>query len=403
MDKPSKPTRDVDMTEAAGQVEVEEVEVEEVAVEDVAVEDGVSEASAEAAIAALVDEEREREAEEAAVAEAAEAADREDPEPESELEPEPEPEPEPEAEPVPARAPAKSKASKPRAAKAPSRRLAVLGSPIGHSRSPELHRAAYSALGLDWSYEAVDVTEDALPGFIAGLGQEWRGLSLTMPLKKAVLPLLSETDRIAEQTGGANTVLLDGEDVRGFNTDVAGIVHALRAAGLEQARYVHILGGGATAASALVAAAELGAERVDVHVRDLARSTWIESLANDLGLRIRIRPFSQADRSLDVPELVISTVPGGALTEALYTDSTRRRSLLFDVAYEPWPTPLAAQWESVGGRTVSGLAMLVHQALLQVRVFVSGDPLQPLPDEPDVLAAMRDAVGIDEQGAPLAG
>ncbi|MGN6760941.1 MAG: shikimate dehydrogenase, partial [Leifsonia sp.] len=197
MDKPSKPTRDVDMTEAAGQVEVEEVEVEEVAVEDVAVEDGVSEASAEAAIAALVDEEREREAEEAAVAEAAEAADREDPEPESELEPEPEPEPEPEAEPVPARAPAKSKASKPRAAKAPSRRLAVLGSPIGHSRSPELHRAAYSALGLDWSYEAVDVTEDALPGFIAGLGQEWRGLSLTMPLKKAVLPLLSETDRIA--------------------------------------------------------------------------------------------------------------------------------------------------------------------------------------------------------------
>jgi shikimate dehydrogenase len=390
MDKTSKPTRDDDVTEAAGEV---------------AVEDGVSEASAEAAIAALVDEEREREAEEAAVAEAAEAADREDPEPESELEPEPEPEPEPEAEPepVPARAPAKSKASKPRAAKAPTRRLAVLGSPIGHSRSPELHRAAYSALGLDWSYEAVDVTEDALPGFIAGLGQEWRGLSLTMPLKKAVLPLLSETDRIAEQTGGANTVLLDGEDVRGFNTDVAGIVHALRAAGLEQARYVHILGGGATAASALVAAAELGAERVDVHVRDLARGTWIESLGNDLGLRIRIRPFSQADRSLDVPELVISTVPGGALTEALYTDSTRRRSLLFDVAYEPWPTPLAAQWESVGGRTVSGLAMLVHQALLQVRVFVSGDPLQPLPDEPDVLAAMRDAVGIDEQGAPLAG
>lgn len=388
MDKTSKPTRNDDVTEAAG---------------DVALEDGVSEASAEAAIAALVDEEREREAEEAAVAEAAEAADREDPEPESELEPEPEPEPEPEAEPepVPARAPAKSKASKPRAAKAPTRRLAVLGSPIGHSRSPELHRAAYSALGLDWSYEAVDVTEDALPGFIAGLGQEWRGLSLTMPLKKAVLPLLSETDRIAEQTGGANTVLLDGEDVRGFNTDVAGIVHALRAAGLEQARYVHILGGGATAASALVAAAELGAERVDVHVRDLARGTWIESLGNDLGLRIRIRPFSQADRSLDVPELVISTVPGGALTEALYTDSTRRRSLLFDVAYEPWPTLLAAQWESVGGRTVSGLAMLVHQALLQVRVFVSGDPLQPLQDEQDVLAAMLDAVGIDEQGAPL--
>ncbi|ANF30909.1 hypothetical protein A0130_03725 [Leifsonia xyli] len=277
----------------------------------------------------------------------------------------------------------------------------MLGSPIGHSRSPELHRAAYDALGLDWSYEAVEVTEDGLPAFIDGLGPEWRGLSLTMPLKKAVLPLLTETDRIADQTGGANTVLLDGDDLRGFNTDVAGIVRALQAAGLEEARYVHILGGGATAASALVAAAELGAERVDVHVRDLARSAWIEPLANDLGLRVRIRPFSQADRSLDVPDLVISTLPGGTTTEAVYTDSTRRRSVLFDVAYEPWPTALARQWEAVGGRTVSGLAMLAHQALLQVRIFVSGDPLQPLEDEPGVLAAMLDAVGIDEQGDPL--
>lgn len=347
-----------------------------------AVEDGVSEASAEAAIAELVEAEREREAEEAAVAEAEDAVEREEPD---------------DATP----APAKPKTTKPRKPKAPSRRLAVLGSPIAHSKSPDLHRAAYDALGLDWSYEAVDVTEDGLADFVEGLGPEWRGLSLTMPLKKAVLPLLAETDRIVEQTGGANTVLLDGDALRGFNTDVAGIVRALQGAGLEDTRFVHILGGGATAASALVAAAELGAERVDVHVRDLTRSGWIEPLANDLGLRVRIRPFAQADRSLDMPDLVISTLPGGTVTEAVYTDSTRRRSVLFDVAYEPWPTPLARQWESVGGRVVSGLAMLAHQALLQVRVFVSGDPLQPLPDEPDVLAAMLDAVGLDEQGAPL--
>ncbi|MGH1550915.1 shikimate dehydrogenase [Leifsonia poae] len=364
--------------------------------DELGVEDGVSEASAEALIAELVEAEREAEAEEAAVAEAEEAAEREEPDDSDDVEPEPEPEPAP--------APAAEKAAKkgtPRTSKAPSRRLAVLGSPIGHSRSPELHRAAYDALGLDWSYEAIEVTEDGLQAFIDGLGPEWRGLSLTMPLKKAVLPLLTETDRIADQTGGANTVLLDGEDLRGFNTDVAGIVRALQAAGLQEARYVHILGGGATAASALVAAAELGAERVDVYVRDLARSAWIEPLANDLGLRVRIRPFSQADRSLDVPDLVISTLPGGTTTEAVYTDSTRRRSMLFDVAYEPWPTPLARQWEAVGGRAVSGLAMLAHQALLQVRVFVSGDPLQPLEDEPGVLAAMLEAVGIDEQGELL--
>ncbi|MDN4595992.1 shikimate dehydrogenase [Leifsonia virtsii] len=357
-----------------------------------AVEDGVSEASAEAGIAELVEAEREREAEEAAVAEAEEALEREEP---KDAEPVAEPEP------LAAKPAAKAKTAKPRKAAAPSRRLAVLGSPIQHSQSPALHRAAYEALGLDWSYEAVEVTEDGLADFVQDLGPEWRGLSLTMPLKKAVLPLLAESDRYAEQTGGANTVLLDGDSLRGFNTDVVGIVRALQAAGLEEARYVHILGGGATAASALVAAAELGAERVDVHVRDLTRAGWIEPLANDLGLRVRIRPFSQADRSLDVPDLVISTLPGGTQTEAVYTDSTRRRSLLFDVAYEPWPTALARQWEAVGGRVVSGLAMLAHQALLQVRIFVSGDPLQPLPDEPDVLSAMLDAVGIDEQGAPL--
>ncbi len=362
--------------------------------------DGVAERDAEAAIAELVEAEREREAEEAAVEEAEAAEEREEPEEPDDSADVEEPEPEPAPAPAPAKA-AKKGTSTPRKPKAPSRRLAVLGSPIGHSRSPELHRAAYDSLGLDWSYEAIEVAEDGLSAFIDGLGPEWRGLSLTMPLKKAVLPLLSETDRIADQTGGANTVLLDGEALRGFNTDVAGIVRALQAADVEEARYVHILGGGATAASALVAAAELGAERVDVHVRDLARSAWIEPLANDLGLRVRIRPFSQADRSLDVPDLVMSTLPGGTTTEAVYTDSTRRRSVLFDVAYEPWPTALARQWESVGGRVVSGLAMLAHQALLQVRIFVSGDPLQPLEDEPGVLAAMLDAVGIDEQGEPL--
>ena len=414
MSDTSKQRRDEDLAEPAVLEDdtVEESQRDE-ADERAAVEDGVSEASAEASIAALVEAEREREAEEAAVEEAEEAVEREaphdEPEPESETAAEAKPESETASEPEPAKAPtkqptkapAKSTASKPRKPKAPSRKLAVLGSPIAHSKSPLLHQAAYEALGMDWSYEAIDVTEDALPEFIAGLGPEWRGLSLTMPLKKAVLPLLTETDRIAEQTGGANTVLLDGEAVRGFNTDVAGIVRALQAAGLEQAHYVHILGGGATAASALVAAAELGADRVDAHVRDLERSAWIEPLANQLGLRVRIRPFSQADRSLDVPDLVISTLPGGTTTEAVYTDSTRRRSVLFDVAYEPWPTPLARQWESVGGRVVSGLAMLAHQALLQVRVFVSGDPLQPLEDEEAVLAAMLDAVGIDAQGAPL--
>ncbi|WP_295117940.1 shikimate dehydrogenase [uncultured Leifsonia sp.] len=384
----------------AGEAVIEEhgeAAVEETLADDVSVEDGVSEASAEAQIAALVDAEREAEAEEAAIAAAEEAADSEEPlDDESDAD-------ESDADDSEADAP---NADEPPGIEAPvptrpARRLAVLGSPIGHSQSPVLHRAAYDALGLPWSYEPVDVAEDRLADFIDGLGPEWRGLSLTMPLKQTVVPLLSSVDRVAEQTGVVNTVLLDGDAISGFNTDVAGIVRALGAAGLESARYVHVLGGGATAASALVAAAELGAERVDVHVRDLQKSLWLEPLAHELGLMVRIRSFAQADRSLDVPELLISTLPGGAVTAAVYTDSTRRRAVLLDVAYDPWPSPLGRSWQLVGGRVVSGLAMLTHQALLQVRIFVSGDPLQPLPDEAVVLEAMLAAVGIDAQGAPV--
>jgi shikimate dehydrogenase len=317
------------------------------------------------------------------------------------------------------------------AEEAAPRRLAVLGSPIAHSKSPALHAAAYSALGLDWSYEAVDVEEDALPAFIDACARdaEWRGLSLTMPLKQAVIPLLNDVDRVASVTGAANTVLFDDSEaavaelaalaendaesgsgnehdgasvvIRGFNTDVAGIVRALAAAGLTSARYVLILGGGATAASAMVAAAELGAEKVVVAARSLERSVWLEPLAHSLGLMIQIRSLGQADRTLDVPDLVVSTLPSGAATDVLFTDSTRRRATLLDVSYDPWPSAFARAWESVGGTVVSGLAMLTHQALLQVRVFVSGDPLQPLDDEDDVLAAMLEAVGIDATGRPV--
>jgi shikimate dehydrogenase len=360
-------------------------------------ENGVAEAAAEAEIAAIVEAERAAEAEEAVVAEAELAAEIE--EPADEDEPVAANEPVAADEPVADEPAAKPKPAK--KAKQPVRKLAVLGSPIDHSKSPDLHRAAYKALGLNWEYDAVEVTEDALAGFVDGLGPEWRGLSLTMPLKQSVIPLLAEVDRLGEQTGVANTVLLDDGALRGFNTDVSGIVWALEAAGLESARFVHILGGGATAASALVAAAELGADRVDVYVRSLENSVWLEPLAHELGLMIRIRPLGQADRSLDIPDLVISTLPGGVTTDALYTDSTRRRSVLLDVSYDPWPSVLASAWQAVDGRVVSGLAMLAHQALLQVRIFVSGDPLEPLEDEDAVLAAMLEAVGIDATGAPL--
>ncbi|MEO8907498.1 MAG: shikimate dehydrogenase [Microbacteriaceae bacterium] len=284
--------------------------------------------------------------------------------------------------------------------------LAVLGSPIAHSQSPALHRAAYRALGLPWRYQAIELTARDLPRFVASRGSDWRGLSLTMPLKHSVIPLVASLDRMARLTGAANTLYFDrphgtGEAVlRGFNTDVAGMVRALHAAGVANAALVHILGSGATAASAVAASAELGAERVVIWARNADHAAPLTPLATQLGLSLEIRrpDHSPAEPNAD---LVISTVPGGVDAGVDFPTELRSRAALLDVAYDPWPSLLARRWSGAGGRVVSGLAMLVHQALLQVRIFVSGDPLQPFNHDDDVLAAMLAAVRLDAAGQPV--
>lgn len=274
-------------------------------------------------------------------------------------------------------------------------RLAVLGSPIAHSKSPALHRAAYARLGLDWEYTAVEMTGDRLPAFVDGLDAAWRGLSLTMPLKQDVLPLLDEVDELAELTGAANTVLLDGVRRLGFNTDVGGIVRTLGESGLTAIRRGVLIGAGATAASALVAMAELGAEEVRVLVRRPGAAAELEQLGRRAGLVVAEHPIATlADGPGGAPaaELVISTVPGGTDLGVAPSSSLVAGAALLDVAYDPWPSALARAWFDADGTVVHGLGMLLHQALLQIRIFVNGDPLVELPGEDDVLAVMRESV-----------
>ena len=256
----------------------------------------------------------------------------------------------------------------------------MLGSPIAHSKSPALHAAAYGALGLDWQYEAIEVTEHELAGFVAGLDDSWRGLSLTMPLKRAVLPLLTESDELVELTGVANTVVFD-RGIRGFNTDVYGITEAFRSNGVASLDSAQILGGGATAISALVAVAELGARRVQLTLRDPSKIVGLERLARTLGVEV-VESSS--------PDAVISTLPGHAVQSFEISELVRATAVLFDVAYDPWPSTLAAGWS---GQVISGIEMLTLQALAQVRIFVGGSPSAELDDEAAVLAAMRRAVG----------
>ncbi|MFF8618000.1 shikimate dehydrogenase [Streptomyces sp. NPDC015350] len=262
-------------------------------------------------------------------------------------------------------------------------RAAVLGSPIAHSLSPVLHRAAYAELGLtDWSYERFEIDEAALPGFVESLDATWAGLSLTMPLKRAVIPLLDSVSGTAASVEAVNTVVLT-EDGRltGDNTDIPGMVAALHERGVEKTETAAVLGAGATASSALAALAGMCAGPVTAYVRSQERGREMRGWGERLGVDVRIADWADAEQALRAP-LVIATTPAGA-TDALAAAVPDRPGTLFDVLYEPWPTGLAAAWADRSGSVVGGLDLLVHQAVLQVEQMTGRVPAP--------LAAMRRA------------
>ncbi|MEU6932532.1 shikimate dehydrogenase [Streptomyces sp. NPDC046374] len=263
------------------------------------------------------------------------------------------------------------------------RRAAVLGSPIAHSLSPVLHRAAYRELGLDdWSYDRFEVDEAALPGFVAELDAAWAGLSLTMPLKRAIMPLLDEVTDVAASVEAVNTVVFteDGRRV-GDNTDIPGIVAALRERAVEKVDSAAILGAGATASSALAALARICSGPVTAYVRSEARAEEMRGWGERLGVDVRTAAWADAAEAFAAP-LVVATTPAGT-TDALAAAVPDAPGTLFDVLYDPWPTRIAAAWSARGGKVVGGLDLLVHQAVLQVEQMTGRVP--------GPLAAMRAA------------
>lgn len=257
-----------------------------------------------------------------------------------------------------------------------TRRAAVLGSPIGHSLSPVLHEAAYRALGLThWSYEAHDVQAQALSGFVAALGPEWAGLSLTMPLKEAAFEVAAEVSDLARDVGAINTLVRrpDGS-WRGDNTDVYGVSQALREAGVGPVAGSMVLGSGATARSVVAALAALGCPKVTFAVRSEARPQTVQQ-ARSAGLEVEVVELGQLQRRVgDVP-LVISTLPANALSADVLADLTlpswwrRPDHHLLDVVYSGWPSPLARIFQGAGASVISGFEILVHQGAEQVHLM----------------------------------
>ena len=259
-------------------------------------------------------------------------------------------------------------------------RCAVLGDPIEHSLSPVLHRAGYEALGLaSWTYELRQVRSGDLPWFLGTLDESWRGVSLTMPLKREALALIDARSRRAELAGGINTLVRTTYGWAGDNTDYPGAVAAIQERYDKPIRRAAVLGAGATAGSTGLALAELGARSITLLARDAARAEESRAViaAHPSRPEVLIAPFEARP---DVDALV-STIPAIAQIAPLVA-AWCQVPMLFEVVYDPWPTPLMQSVAGVGGTVVNGLDLLVHQAVLQFELFTS----QPAP-----LAAMRRA------------
>ena len=256
------------------------------------------------------------------------------------------------------------------------RRAAVLGSPIKHSLSPVLHGAAYQALDLNgWHYDKIECDEPGLPRLVDGMGPEWVGLSLTMPLKRVALTVADEVSPLAQAVGAANTLVFPAAGPAGgrqaHNTDVAGMVSALREAGLTRIEQAVILGAGGTAQSSLAAVRELGDPSPIVLVRNLARTGELRETAERLGMRPTISDGLLIE-PLPAANLVISTLPVGA-ADPLSANRWKPGTMVLDVVYAPWPTLFAGSALAAGCPVVSGLTVLLHQAVAQVELM-TGHP-----------------------------
>lgn len=250
---------------------------------------------------------------------------------------------------------------------------AVLGSPISHSLSPVMHRAAYAELGLDWSYEAVEVAEGDLAAFVSALGDDVRGLSVTAPLKREAAAVAHQCSGDVELLGVANTLIVEDGMLSAHNTDVPGGAAALQERGIGSPVTARILGGGATAASIALTLVRMGIEQIEFVVRDPSRAADAEAVARGRGIGVSVRRID--DPLIEQVDLLVSTVPHAAIDSRSHELAESARAV-FDVVYDPWPSGLARAAEAAHRPVISGLDLLAHQAALQVELM-TGSGVSP--------------------------
>lgn len=245
----------------------------------------------------------------------------------------------------------------------------MLGSPIAHSKSPQLHLAAYRALGLhDWTYERIECDAEQLPGVVGGFGPQWVGVSVTAPGKFAALEFADERTERATQVGSANTLVRTDHGWRADNTDIDGVSGAIGSA----SGWALVCGSGGTAPAAVVGLAQLGVRGITVVARNPDKAARLVELGTRVGVPTRFCGLDSPDArgladEVAAAEVLVSTIP--AEVAARYAGTFATIPVLLDAVYDPWPTPLAAAVTATGGRVVNGVQMLLHQAFAQVEQF----------------------------------
>ncbi|MEU4337281.1 shikimate dehydrogenase [Micromonospora lupini] len=273
-----------------------------------------------------------------------------------------------------------------------ARRAAVLGKPIAHSLSPVIHTAGYAAAGLaGWSYTRIECAAAELPALVAGLGPEWAGLSVTMPGKEAALAVADAASPVAVAVGAANTLVRrpDGSWYAD-NTDVGGMVEVLTGAGVVPGAALTVLGAGGTARAALAAAARLACSSVTVVARRPEAVDELRPVADALDLTLTGAVWPDPARL--AADVVVSTVPKGVADPLAAVVTWRPGGVYFDALYDPWPTPLAASARAAGLRVVSGLDLLLAQAVGQFEQFTG--VAAPVEAMREALVAARRATSL---------
>ena len=239
-------------------------------------------------------------------------------------------------------------------------KAAVLGSPIGHSLSPALHKRAYEILNVPASYGAIElIPEHAKEFFEMALKEDWTGFSLTMPLKEAIFDLNFTIDPMALRMRSANTLIKKNDTFYATSTDRTGFIRLFE--GVASMRTA-IIGGGGTARAAL-GALDGVAENVDFLLRSPTRATLLAAIAQ----KTKVNFFDMA-HSLRGYDLVIATVPSGA-SDQIAESLDFIIPTFCEVLYNPYPTPLLAKARSLGSQTIDGIDLLVEQAMDQVSLF----------------------------------